>query len=402
MFHFTPVSTSIVFLWMTWLCVAYGLFCQRAVFALYGRRHRLVRGTTPISVLRPLRGVDDELCANLESLCRQDHPCFELILCAADPDDPALPVAEEIARRYRGVNLRIVSGEWREGANPKVRLLRTMLGLARHPAILISDSNVRVAPDYLSVMAGALDEPGVGLVSNLILGEGERSLGAHLENLLLNTAIVGGIAGCAEATSHPVVMGKSMLFSRTALAQAGGFGSVADVLAEDYLLGVSVRNAGYRVRTLGHPVYTVNRSWTILRTFGRHLRWAVIRRSIAPHFFGLELLGHPELFAIATLLAASSTPGADTGVRLGALSALGLSGLATSLLLFRLCGVRRGLKLMMLWPIGVVLRFAVWSSAWFTSRVDWRGIVYRVGRGSRLTPNREALVRDRSENVRWA
>src|SRR5947209_11811318 len=127
----------------------------------------------------------------------------------------------------------------------------------RHETILISDSNVRVRPSYLRETACYLAEPGVGLVTNIFAGVGEQQTGAVLENLHLNGFIAGGVA-LASVTGVTCVVGKSMLMPVQALAAAGGFASVRNLLAEDQALGVRIRKAGYALRLSHHVVENVN------------------------------------------------------------------------------------------------------------------------------------------------
>ena len=129
------------------------LMAHSAIHWLSLQKARLARQVAPVSVLRPLRGVDDELLENLESLCCQDHPQYEIILGAADGSDPALQVAREVARRHPELPIRVVVGEWATGLNPKVRVLRSLASYAHYENILISDSNVRVSTQYLATTA---------------------------------------------------------------------------------------------------------------------------------------------------------------------------------------------------------------------------------------------------------
>ena len=132
----------------------------------------------PISVLKPLCGLDEGLYDNLISFLEQDYPAFELVLGVADPRDPVLGLVERLRRAHPHAPLRlVVHGEDDPGANPKVVSLIHMLRHASHELILVSDSNVRAQPGYLRAVAAEMDDPRVGLVSNLIVGTGDASLG---------------------------------------------------------------------------------------------------------------------------------------------------------------------------------------------------------------------------------
>lgn len=347
---------------------------------------RLPRGTIPISVLKPVKGLDDELEENLESFCRQTHRQYEIIVGAADADDPALAVAQRVKERHPLVAFRIISGQWPTGLNPKVRNLRKLLTRARYSAILVSDADVRVGTDYLSVMAGALEHPKVGLVSNLVVGKGEQTIGAACENLRLNGFVAATVAAAQRFLQHPVVVGKSMLFRRDALSNAGGFAATADVLAEDYLLGRAVAAAGYHVKVLGYPVFAVNRTGSITKMLQRHTRWSQIRRHIAPLAFALEPLASPALWLMLFTVSwwASGAPRPLVAAAVIAVSSCAL------LLEAALCAALQGapikLSTLTLLPLSSMMGFGAWVLGWVKNTVVWRHQQLRIGTGSRLRP----------------
>ena len=139
---------------------------------LVSQRSKMKVGATPISVLKPMKGADDELEENLESFCNQLHPRYEILLGIADAADPAVEIACRVAARHPDI-VRVFIGEC-SGANPKIRLLKMLEAHAKYEALLISDSNVRANEYYLSTIAGELNDPGVGLVTNAIIGNGSE------------------------------------------------------------------------------------------------------------------------------------------------------------------------------------------------------------------------------------
>lgn len=339
------------------------------------RRPSGAHACPPISILKPLKGGDDDLYENLASFARQSYPRFQIVLGAEDPADAALDVARCLQRDHPHVDIAVVAGAEPFGLNPKVTNLASLSRRAHCGTWLVSDSNVRVRPGYLRALAGRLGDPNVGMVTSIFAGTGEASLGALLENLQINSFIAAGMCGAELLTPAACVVGKSMLFRRRDLERVGGWAAVKDILAEDYFLGRRFTRAGMRVVTSPHVIETVNRSWTLDRFLNRHLRWAQIRRRGARWAFAGEPLLNPVLWSALALAA---------GFPLVAASATVLKIASDALLAHRLG--RRSYRLRDLaWiPVKDLVIAGLWAVAAFRRRVWWRGNLRRIGAGTRL------------------
>jgi ceramide glucosyltransferase len=337
-----------------------------------------------ISILKPLCGVDDDLPHNLASFARLDHPRYEVLLGVRSAGDPAYRVACEAAAAWPGL-MRVVLQRGEPGLNPKVNQLITLARCARHDVLVVSDSNVAAHASYLQEVAGYLDDPRVGLVTHPIAGCGERTLGAFMDNAHLSTAIAPGMVAAQQIADFPIVVGKSMALRRADLHALGGFASVKDVLAEDFVIGQRMpRELGKQVVVANRAITAVSRARCLRGFLARYVRWGTIQRtSVGPAAYVALLLLNPLPLVMIALMVEPTEAACAMLAAVWAAKAL-LERTAARALRGSGFALRGWLAL----PLKDAILLAAWVGGLLRSEVDWRGNRLAVLEGTRLQPLR--------------
>jgi ceramide glucosyltransferase len=344
-------------------------------------------GLRPVSVLKPLCGVDDDLAASLERFAELDYPRYEVLLGVRDRGDPAYAIARAQARRFPD-RLRVVVQRGEPGLNPKVNQLITLARAARYDLLVVSDSNITVERDYLREIAGWLERPEVGLVTHPVVGVGEERIGSLMDNVHLTSFVAAGMIGAQRVVGKGLVVGKSMALRRRELEAVGGFAAVADVLAEDWVMGRLVTALGKSVVVAQKPVWNVSRRRSVREFVGRYRRWSVMhRQAVGPFVYSAELLLHPLPLALGGF---GCSPSRLTLAALatGALCKLGYDMMALRILR----GRRPPLLTLIASPLKDLLVVAAWADGLFRREIAWRSNRLRVLQGTRLERPAEAAA----------
>lgn len=251
----------------------------------------------PVSVLKPVNGIDGHLYENLLSFVNQDYPDYEIIIGLQSPEDPAMDLVRKLKENFPDKKIKYTVSDLTLGYNPKVNNLYGMMPLAEFDHMVISDSNVMVREDYLRENVKYFEDPKVGLVTNLIKGVGGESLGALFENLHLNSFIIGNVSLLAFA-DREIVVGKSIFFRKSEFDKLGGIWELRNYLAEDYLMGRMYKKNGYKVVVSSQMISTTNHLWTLKRFVNRHTRWGQLRWNLNKPAYVAELLTNFSLWSL--------------------------------------------------------------------------------------------------------
>ncbi len=371
------MTLALAFLFALVICVA-GYAVAAAVLERTrraGRERRLPDFAPPVSILKPLSGLDDALEENLESFYALDYPEYEVIFSFARQTDPAFAVARRVADRHPGRSTVFVVDAREPGGNAKVNRLAAALRHARFGHVLMADGNVRAHRGFLRRAAAEFSDARVGLLSHLFVARGARTLGSRLESLHLNGTLRAGIAAMSGLLEMPCVVGKSILVSRRALMAIGGLEILRDHLAEDYLLGRAVAGAGYKVVLSGDEIEATEIARGLADVWKRQRRWAILRKRLGGLSYGSELLANPVPWLAGAVIASAGHPG---------IAALAAAVYALRIAIEAVSARRARASFTLLdWALCPVRDVAVAALFWaglFGRRTAWRGRPMRVGR----------------------
>jgi ceramide glucosyltransferase len=332
-----------------------------------------------VTILIPLCGPDPQLYENLRSFCLQNYSIFQLVLGARDRSDPALVIAERVAREFPGVAIQIVADERLHGSNRKISNLINMLPFARHELLVIIDSDTRVGLDHLSVVIQTLLQPGIGLVTCLYRSVPVGGIWSILGSMYVNDWYTPSVMLAWLFGHRKYVSGQTMALRRETLVALGGLEAIADRLADDYALGMRVRQLGLRIALASETLDTAHSEGSAAALTAHELRWMRTLRALAPGGFPFLFLSFstPLLVTGAWFALLERELHLLTAVLLGITLA---ARTAVSCLVRRHRRPRIALIELILLPIRDILLCWTWLRALMTSRVCWRGYDFEVDR----------------------
>ena len=340
-----------------------------AVAAAWAVRRALPAGAAvpaaalpPVSVLKPLCGAEPRLYENLASLCRQQHPAYQLVFGVRAADDPAIAVVRRLQADFPACDIALVVDQRVHGSNLKVSNLMNLLSAVRHPWLVVADSDIAVAPDYLARVSAPLADTGVGIVTCLYRGRPVAGLWPQLGVQFIDNWFAPSVRIAHAGGSSRFAFGATIALRREALDAIGGFASLSNRLADDFWLGELTRRRGLRT-VLSDVVVVTDVTETRLTELWTHeLRWMRTIRSLNPAGFAFTFITFTwPMLALAAWLAQSSL--VLVAVLAGALARSLLAGSFGAALLA---------------PLRDVLLLAEWAAALPGSQVRWRDQILPV------------------------
>jgi ceramide glucosyltransferase len=381
MIRYTVQMIQLLALLGTISSLGYYVLCLWSALRFLRERNAAGEGARPtqaVSMLKPLRGTDPEMYESFRSHCLQDYPEYEIIFGVSDPNDPAIPLVEQLKTEFPRCAIRLIVCRESLGANTKVSNLAQMVREARHEYLIVNDSDIRVEPDYLRRVLAPLTHPKVGLVTCLYRGIANSSLGSRLESLGISTDFCAGVL-VAQTVENGIRfgLGSTLAFRRRELQAIGGFETIVDYLADDYQIGSRIAALGLKVKLSEVVVETFLPRYTLRGFVDHQLRWArTVRDSRFWGYVGLGLtLGLP--WALLVLLLAHCVGWAwglldiTLAMRVGVAMVVGKWVLRD----------RQVIRSLAFIPLRDVLALVVWIVSFAGHEVGWRGDRFRLKNG---------------------
>jgi ceramide glucosyltransferase len=338
--------------------------------------------TPPVTILKPLRGVDPQMYESFRSHCVQDYPEYEIIFGVSEADDPAVEAVEQLIREFPQCKIRLLVCPEVLGNNRKTSNLVQMLAFARYDHLLINDSDIFVTSDYLRRVMSPFARKEVGMVTCPYRGIAAETLGSRLESLGISTDFIAGVLAARqiEGGIH-FALGSTLAMSRPALEAIGGLRPLVDYLADDFELGYRIARAGYEVVLADIVVETHLPAYSFRGFFEHQMRWArSTRDSRRLGYVGLLLTFGLPWAIFAALLAPLSWWSWGTLAVAAALRAA--VALKVGVGVVHDQTVRRHLWLL---PLRDLVAFWVWFASFADNKVHWRGDVFILENG-RIRP----------------
>jgi ceramide glucosyltransferase len=360
------------------LSLAYLVFALSRIMAFRAQHPPAGSDSPGITVLKPIHGLDVELEQNLCSFFSQDYPGFQIVFAVASPSDAAIPVVKRVMAAFPHRDSTLVIDDHALGTNRKISNVHNAYAVAKHDILVIADSDMRVGPDYLRSIAACFEYSQVGAITCLYSAMSRSGVCSRLASMFVNESFLPSVLVALRVQGLRYCFGATMAVRRAVLERIGGFKALASYLADDYMLGKLVSDAGYRVSLAPHVVHNVVSEPDLGSVLQHELRWARTVRTVRPLGYSLSFVTYPLPLSILCLAVPHALiPGAA------------LVSAAIALRLALHYAVRRRLEIRepsapWLIPLRDFLCLAVWAASFFGRDVHWRDHVFSVQPDGRM------------------
>jgi ceramide glucosyltransferase len=362
----------------------YTLAAAVVLARFFARQQPVSRRRDAVTLLKPLYGDEPRLIDNLSTFLTLDHDGpVQLLLGVQRADDPAIAKIEALRTRFPAARIDLIVDPTPHGANRKIANLTNMLPHAAHQVLVLSDSDIAVAPDYLSRVLTALDSPGVGAVTSAYVGRGDAWFWSRLGSAGIDWHLLPGVVfGVSMGLATPC-MGSTIALRAETLAAIGGFRAFADTLADDYAIGQAVTALGLKVAVPPMLVTHAGTDESFTALWRHEVRWQATILGVEPVGYSAGVIAMPFPLAV---LGVPIHPITGAAVALAALAAR----LVLVTIIRQTTGARPASRLLL--PMRDCLTFAEFVASFFARSVDWRGSDLKMKRDGQISAGSETIL----------
>ena len=341
----------------------------------------------PVSILKPIRGLDPEAYQNFVSFCNQDYPEYEILFCVGQSDDPVIPILEKLIHDFPERRIRIVSGLNRGAVNDKVAKLRRLVGEAQYETVVMSDSDVRVAPDYLRNVVAPLADATIGAVTCFYLPAYSQTVAENLQTIGMVSDFYAGLIVGWQLEGIKFALGATIATSRERLAEFGGLQTIENQPGDDLLIGRLIADHGHEVKLLPYTVMKLGGCHSFKELLAKRMRWMVVMKHMrrSAHFGLLFTQGLPWLLAAIAVHPSGGLAlaylGLYLGLRIAIAWSIGIRGLKQT-------GLWKVIALVALWD---ALAFFIWLASFLRKSIQWRDGEYYIRDGMLVAASSRAV-----------
>lgn len=333
-----------------------------------------------LSILKPVKGMDEGSYENFASFCRQQYSGqIQLIFCAAQADDPVIAVIHRLQTDFPHHDISLQINATIHGPNYKISNLINGLDLAKHDLLMICDSDIRVSETFLRSVTSHFCDPTIGLVTSPYRSSQVHGPATAFEALAFSAEMMPNVVTAIRLEGLSFALGAAMTFRKTALHQIGGLHALVDYLADDYQLGNKIHRAGWRLALDRQFVESMLRPETFRSIFSRQLRWSRTMRVSRPGGYLASGITLPGLGVVMAVLL-GPMPAALTALVLFYLLRLSITTIFSRYYLAD--------KLLPRWawllPLRDLLACLTWLGAFTGNLVTWRGHRFRLRADGKL------------------
>src|SRR5271154_1320689 len=333
--------------------------------------------TPPVSILKPIRGIDPEAYENFASFCRQDYPEYELLFCVDQSGGPVIPILEKLIRDFPERRIRILFGSGSGAVNDKVAKLGRLVREAQNEIVVMGDGDVRVGADYLRTVVAPLADPQVGATTCFYVPAHTETFAENLQTVGMISDFYAGLLVGWQLEGIRFGLGPSIATSRARLSEFGGFEAIENQPGDDLLVGRLIADHGHRVELLPYTVEKLAGCHSLRELIDKRLRWMVVMRHMRPWgHFGLLLTQGLALSLAAIAIhpsagVALAYVGTYLGLRVAMTWSIGIRGLKQP-------GLWKELPSLPLWD---AFALVIWVASFVRKTVRWRDGEYYIRDG---------------------